>query len=192
MDGAFTLVHFYTSTSYGAFFLLDALYHNNYQDIAFDMMINQSANEGDRTWANIINSAGATISPEAWDQTHKDNMTFSHPWSSAPIHSIVNGIFGINPTSPGFSTFDIVIRPSSLLNAKLVTPTIKGNISVEFNFPNKYIKVSVPANTKARLFIPAIYSNFIVIDGETVEYNKEETFNYICIGSGERNISLIF
>ena len=52
---------------------------------------------------------GATATMEAWTTDEKPNLSWSHPWASAPASAVVWGLFGIRPTKPAFASF--VVRP---------------------------------------------------------------------------------
>ena len=99
---------------YGSYFVLDGLYRAGAGDVANAMMMDRSANNGDRTWAYMIDTLGATITTEAWNETNKGNMTYSHPWGSAPGSQIIRGLFGIQPTKAGYSEFQVKLQPEGL------------------------------------------------------------------------------
>ena len=67
------------------------------------------------------------MSTEAWSLRRK-NMTFSHAWGSSPASQIVRGMFGIKPTAPGFSQFEVKVQPGGLTEGAVEIPTVKGTI----------------------------------------------------------------
>jgi hypothetical protein len=50
-------------------------------------------------------SQGATATMEAWTRKEKPNLSWSHPWATAPATAIVKGVMGIVQTAPAFKTF---------------------------------------------------------------------------------------
>lgn len=58
------------------------------------------AADGTSSWMNMINrGAGATA--EAWDESQKSNLTYSHPWAASPAFHVPSGLFGIKPVEAG-------------------------------------------------------------------------------------------
>lgn len=141
---------------YGAFFLLEGLYDAGAGDYATELMLREDASERTRSWASMLGN-GATITTEAWNAVTKPNMTFSHPWGSAPASQIVRGLFGIRPLEPGFRRFSVRIQAGSLSGAAVRVPTVKGPIEVSFrksgygNYCVTEAEITVPPNTEAEL-----------------------------------------
>ncbi len=176
---------------YGAFFMLKGLYGADGGDEALKLM----TNKGLRSYYNMMYNAGSTISAEAWDTSLKSNMTFSHPWSSAPLSQIVGGLFGINPTTPGYNTFDIKIQPGYLTHASVKTPSIKGAIEASFTNPEGSTieaTVTVPVNTKAKVSLPVDVArrDVLLVDGVLVKAERTYGFLAVEIGSGVHTVSV--
>lgn len=138
---------------YGAFYLLEGLYAAGAGDYATELLLQEDSSEGARTWAYML-KAGATITAEAWNTANKPNMTFSHPWGSAPASQIVRGLFGIRPLEPGFARFQVWICAGPLQKAAITVPTVKGPIQVSFeknslDLSSVEAVVTVPPNTEA-------------------------------------------
>lgn len=171
---------------YGAFFLLKGLYTSGNGAVANALLLNDDVSSGARTWAYMLYALGATITTEAWNSQTKSNMTLSHPWGAAPAYAIVNGIFGINPTGAGYSTFDVRLQTEGLNKASLVVPTIKGEIAVSFEDKGyAYLaEVTVPANTQATVYIPAEAGAVVTVNGETVSGVYKDGFVRVTVGSG--------
>lgn len=134
---------------YGAFFLLMGLYRAGHGDRATRMLLDPADTLGERTWAYMLHRSvgegtglpfgtpdgdgralGATVTTEAWNSRNKPNMTYSHPWGAAPAAAIVQGIFGIEPTEPGYRRFTVHPQPGDIQNASLSLPTASGVIRV--------------------------------------------------------------
>lgn len=167
---------------YGAQFLLDALYGAEEADYALALL----TSTGERSWYNMAR-AGSTITMEAWDDKYKPNQDWNHIWGAAPANLIPRGLFGIEPTEPGFSRFKVKPQPASLEWAKLTLPTIKGDIAASFeNVPGKSFNMTlrIPANTKADIEIPRVSEKcHLTLNGKQLKTPKGRIS--VTLGSGE-------
>ncbi|MCH4170239.1 MAG: family 78 glycoside hydrolase catalytic domain [Lactobacillus sp.] len=176
---------------YGAYFLLDGLYNVDAGQTAMKLM----TSTGTRSWDHVINELGATISTEAWDPKSKPNMTFSHPWGSAPASQIVRGMFGIRPTTPGFKTFQVKFQPEDVQTANISVPTVKGQIDAEYTQnadKTMTTAVTIPANTKATIYLPMLATNgpaALMVDGKQSAAEKVGQFLKVELGSGKHAIT---
>jgi alpha-L-rhamnosidase len=100
---------------YGAYWLLRALYNMDvdHGDLALELLTSCDTN----SWCSMLR-AGATTVMEAWSREGKPNLSWSHPWASAPASAITWGFFGIRPTSAGFKTFIFQPQPGNVTRAK--------------------------------------------------------------------------
>lgn len=176
---------------YGAFFLLDGLYSSNNGHIANRLLLDKDTSDGARTWAYMLNRMKATITTEAWSPANKDNMTLSHPWGSAPANAIQKGIFGIEPTLPGYKAFHVRFQTDFLKLAKICVPTLQGKIEAEFDLEQNQYKVSVPANTTAMVYIPAKSSDSLLLNGIETEALYADGFVSVECGSGNWEFEVI-
>ena len=101
-------------------FYLDVLFRYGYDKQALDILINDS----DRSWLSML-EAGLTLTAEYWE---KDN-SMAHPWGSCPANIIVEHLFGLKPTSPGWKTYEYKVSPL-LKNAELKLKTPIGIINI--------------------------------------------------------------
>ncbi len=177
---------------YGAYFLLKGLYDSGNGDVANTLLLDKDTSDGARTWAKMIYTLGATITAEAWGPSNKNNMTFSHPWGAAPAYAIKNGIFGINPTTAGYDTFDIKLQTKGIGEAALTVPTIKGAISVSFKDGSDGYNatVDIPANTTATVYLPATENSALTVGGKTAAGNYADGFISVTLGSGEWTLNV--
>ena len=181
---------------YGSFFVLSGLYNANAGDIATKLMTDTNGESGARTWAYMIRTLGATITTEAWNETNKPNMTYSHPWGSAPGSQITRGMFGIQPIDPGFDTFQIKFQPGDVENASIKVPSIKGSIEASYaqNTGANFIEstVSIPVNTKAQVSLPAKESghDYLIVDGKSVQADRSNGYLTVELGSGVHTVAL--
>lgn len=133
---------------------------------------------------------GATATMEAWTRPEKDNLSWSHPWASAPGTAIPRGFFGINPTSPGYKTFVIKPQPGDVEEASISVPTHSGLIKASLKQQASQsftLTLQPPANTVARVCLPklGLASKDLVVDGTHTA--AVEQGDYLCvdgIGSG--------
>ena len=128
----------------------------------------------------------ATITTEAWNPKNKDNMTLCHAWGAAPAHAIMSGIFGITPTSAGYSTFDVRFQTEGIGAASLTVPTIQGGITASFSEGSDAYtaSVTVPANTQATVYLPASEGMRCTVNGSAAEGVYENGFLCVTVGSG--------
>lgn len=144
---------------YGAFYLLEGLYAAGAGDYATELMLREDTAEGARTWAYML-ASGATITTEAWNTANKPNMTFSHPWGSAPASQIVRGLFGIRPAGSGLRALPRPDLSRPVRDASITVPTVKGPIRVSFwkkdgNPAGWEAEITVPPNTEAEVWMGA-------------------------------------
>ena len=158
---------------YCAAFLFQALYAGDRSDVADALLTSTSTN----SYMNMIDQgAGATM--EAWTPAEKSNLTYSHPWAASPAFDIPQGMFGIDPTTPGYDTFDIKPQPGTVAWAAITSPSVKGEIGAAYDtVPGRTdVGVSVPANAAARVFVPnvpagttSIYEDGLRTSGTTTD-----------------------
>jgi len=138
---------------YGAQYLLEALYNAGQDDYALALMTADTK----RSWMNMIR-AGSTVTTEAWDEYYKPNLTWNHAWGAAPANIIVRRLMGVRPLEPAFRLLEIKPQPGNLSELELKTPTIRGPVETNWLSEGKEfrLKVRIPANTKAHLWLPSV------------------------------------
>jgi len=176
---------------YGSQHLLDAVYAGENAGYGIDLLTATH----DRGWAHAIYDVGTTISLEAWDNKYKPNQDWNHAWGAAPANIIPMRLMGIEPLEPGFERIRIKPQPANLKWAKIVHPTIKGDVSVSFE--NKMgelfsMNVEIPANCVADVWIPFDGGKYeLKINGEKVEPRQKRKFLVINdVQSGKHNFEL--
>ncbi len=110
-------------------------------------------------WANIL-ARGATFTWEVWDPSDIVGDSMSHGWGATMVPEIQRSLLGVQPTTPGFATFDVVPPRAGLDWALGTVPTTRGTISVAWRRPtpaDPHVSVSlkVPANSTATLTLLA-------------------------------------
>jgi alpha-L-rhamnosidase len=177
---------------YGAFFLLDALYHAGFGAYATALLADDDLTPGVHSFASSLYNGGVTIAPEAWNVGEKGNMTFSHPWGSAPASMIVRGMFGIRPTRPGFHKFDVRPQIGDLPYASIRVPTVKGTIVVSIgqNREAYEAEVTVPPNTKATVYLPAVPggTDTLFVNNQKANFPLEDGHFVIGLGAGTHRL----
>lgn len=177
---------------YGAFFLLDALYHAGFGAYATALLADDDLTPGIHSFASSLYNGGVTIAPEAWNVNEKGNMTFSHPWGSAPASMIVRGMFGIRPTRPGFHKFEVRPQIGDLPYASIRVPTVKGSITVSIgqNREAYEAEVTVPANAKATVYLPAVPggTDTLFVNNQKANFPLEDGHFVVALGAGTHRL----
>jgi len=172
---------------YGSQYLLESLYKANEDDYALSLLTSTS----ERSWAHMIYDVGTTITLEAWDNRFKPNQDWNHAWGAAPANIIPRFLMGVQPIEPGFSKIQIKPQVGTLKSGTLDLPTIRGTVHVYFEKVENEsfsLKVQIPTNTKAKVYIPKLGSDnsIVMMDGVPREGIMEENFVVLDnIGSGE-------
>jgi hypothetical protein len=185
----------FKTSIYAAFFVLQGLYNAGADDVAMEWMADENPDHV-RTWAHVLRQLNATISPEAWDPDNKRNMTFSHPWGTAPASAISRGMFGIQPIDPAFKTFQIKIQPGSVQNARIKLPTIRGRIEAAYNLGNGEnaitAEVKIPPGTRARVSLPVDNKDYakLIVNGETLLAERDGKFLTLTLEAGAHTLSI--
>ena len=138
---------------YGSQFLLEALYQAGEGDAAHALLVSNSL----RSWRNMIEKVGSTITLEAWDPSLKPNLDWNHAWGAAPANLIPRGLMGIEPLEPGFKRFRVRPQTAGLDHAKLKLPTPKGPVLLEIRGKDAATwsaDLTVPAGTAAEFQFP--------------------------------------
>jgi len=155
---------------YGAQYLLEALYNAGEGDYALSLMTAETK----RSWMNMIR-AGSTVTTEAWDEYYKPNLTWNHAWGAAPANIIVRRLMGIKPLEPACRVLEIKPQPGNLSGLELKTATIRGQVEAKWqsDADRFSLKVRIPANTKARIWLPSPLPDSIKENGENIGQQRD-------------------
>ncbi|MGH1564805.1 alpha-L-rhamnosidase C-terminal domain-containing protein [Mumia sp. DW29H23] len=160
---------------YCAAFVLESLYEGDRAGAAHAVL----TSTGLRSWMNMI-AKGAGATAEAWDVSLKSNMTWSHPWAASPAYNVPQGMFGIEPTTPGYATFDVRPQPEAVDWAHVTLPTLKGGIGAAHHTVDGRadVGVHVPGNTVARVFVPGAEEgdDTVYVDGRATPASYERGY----------------
>ena len=178
---------------YATYFMLQGLYRSNQGMLARQIMSDPSNYEGSHTWANMMYRVGATLTAEAWDNSIKSNMSYSHPWGTAPGCWLVKGLFGISPRSGAYRTFDVKLQPGGVEQATVKVPTLNGNIDASYQLNGNgmiSLQITIPSNSEARILIPIEEdTGVLTVDGMTVDGEKvENQYLSVTVESGSHTI----
>ena len=172
---------------FGSQFYLWSIYKLNLGSKALELIVSKATN----SWYNMIYRLSAADVCEAWDPSGKSDMSKSHAWGSSAGNMIQRGLMGINPNEPGFKKISIKPQIGNLKYANINFPTIKGKVSVNvFRSSDTYkIKVSIPPNTTAKVFVRRMKNTGteVEVDGKIVNGNLDKDGKFIVfdnVGSG--------
>lgn len=119
-------------------------------------------------WGGQIRYGGTTFFEDyrpSWNDIVEKNgpipgnqcgfTSLCHPWGAGVTKWLSEEILGIKPTSPGFTTYDILPHlGSTLTSVSGKTPLLQGDISANFNIATGVCRVSSPAGSVGRIGIP--------------------------------------
>lgn len=171
----------------GTPFLLFTLADHGRSDVAYRLLLNDTY----PSWGYML-SKGATTWWERWNgDTGDPSMnSYNHYAFGSVIAWVYRYAAGIDtmPEAPGFK--EIVIHPR--LDARMtaarseyqsiygkIVSDWKGTASGPFS-----LKVTIPANTSARVYLPAIAGAHLTEDGNPVEMQPENGSYVVRTGSG--------
>ena len=132
---------------------------------------------------------------ECWTPEELGNLSFSHVWSSSPSLVIPQFFFGLQPTSPGFATFDVKPQPGPVLSGSATAPTVRGPITVAFtqSVPNGGcfdLNVLVPGGASARAFLPRYGAAISVkLDGAPIASTVDGDYAFVTVGAGAHSLT---
>jgi len=134
-------------------FMFDFFRQQNRNDVAYTIA-NQRSFPG---WGNMI-ANGATTLYESW--TYPDTVSSqNHPMFGSISEWFYKSLLGINSKAPGFTKFEIKPQPAGdLIWAKGYYDAITGRIVSDWKIEGVrfYLKVSIPANTTAIVYVPSL------------------------------------
>lgn len=135
-----------------------------------DMWGGMVAYGGTTTFETYRPSWNQVIAPnDAVPNTQSGITSLCHPWGAGVVKWLNEEILGIIPTSPGFSTFDIIPHPGrTLTSVSGSSPTPHGTISACFDLLTGKCKIIAPPGTIGRIGIPKAEKtiNRITVNGK--------------------------
>lgn len=93
---------------------------------------------------------------EMWTPDEKPNLTWSHPWASAPGFIIPWFLFGVNALLPGWASMSIKPAVGTLDHGALKLPTIKGPVTAQFeSLEGRFtLSIQLPLGVTALVSLP--------------------------------------
>lgn len=156
---------------YMAYFFYHGLARSGYGDVAIQILL-RSDNDDIRTYAHVLETLGATMTPEAWSESSKMNLSYSHVWGTGGGSGLFDALFGITPTSPAFANFDMTVNLGPLSFAAASIPTLRGTIVVNTRRGDDgtlKVVTRVPSGTTSAVRIPMTASTSeLTLDGEAL------------------------
>ena len=177
----------------GTPFLLSTLADHGRVDVAYQLLLNNTY----PSWGYML-SKGATTWWERWNGDTGDPAmnSYNHYAFGSVVAWVYRYAAGIDTTlaSPGFK--EIVIHPhldSRMTAARAEYDSIYGKIVSDWagtsNGPFT-LKVTVPANTTAKVFLPIIPGAHLTEDGKPFATNEADGQYVVKIGSGSYNFEI--
>ena len=144
-----------------------------------------------RSWVGMM-LQGATATMEAWTPKDKPNLSFSHPWCSAPVNVIPRLLMGVKPTAPAWASFSVMPQPGSLQRASLDLRVPKGAIFMSFEqsaASGFSLSLTVPPGTSAKQV--CLPPPFGVVDGAGgAAVGRASSMSLVVDGKAEQGVLL--
>ena len=177
----------------GTPFLLFTLADHGRTDVAYRLLLNETY----PSWGYML-SKGATTWWERWNGDTGDPAmnSYNHYAFGSVIAWVYRYAAGIDtsPNSPGFK--EIVVHPhldSRMTSARAEYDSIYGKIVSDWKGTSTgpfSLKVTIPANTSAKVFLPVIAGAKLTEDGKAINAQQENGSNVIQVGSGSYDFEL--
>ncbi len=169
----------------GTPFLLFSLSEHGRSDVAYRLLLNETY----PSWGYML-SKGATTWWERWNGDTGDPAmnSYNHYAFGSVVAWVYRIVAGIDTVPIGAGFHQVLIRPHPdprLTHARGVYNSVYGKIVSEWNAPPSgpfTLKVTIPANTTARVILPAPPNSRITKDGKSLEV--AEATEGLQIGSG--------
>ena len=177
----------------GTPFLLFTLADHGHSDVAYRLLLNDTY----PSWGYML-SKGATTWWERWngDTGDPEMNSYNHYAFGSVIAWVYRYAAGIDttPDSPGFK--QIVIHPhldSRMPSARAEYESVYGKIVSDWKGTSGgpfSLAVTIPANTSARIFLPATAGLHVTEGGNAINAQAENGSYVIRVGSGSYNFEV--
>ncbi|MCD7935365.1 MAG: glycoside hydrolase [Tannerellaceae bacterium] len=150
----------YHASPYMEKYVLEALFEMNEPGFALQRMKERYTKMMEYPYTTLFEGWG--IGAEGFG-----GGTINHAWSGGPLTLLSQKVCGIEPTSPGFRTFQVKPRLGKLTEASASFETAYGEIAVRIKRKGKRLEVQlvVPEGTEATLVSPG--NNRIIVKSGT-------------------------
>jgi hypothetical protein len=171
-----------------AYWTLNSMFSEGKDQWALDYM---RKNWGEQTKLASFNGAWHEGWNLPWGST-------SHAWSSGPIALLPQKVLGLEPTGYGWKTFAVKPFTGDLMWAKGKVSTVAGDITAawEKSAGNHFtLKLNVPEETLARVYLPTADMETVKIDGKTLAERPDikartESGNWVVLAISSGNHQL--
>jgi alpha-L-rhamnosidase len=120
-------------------------------------------------WANIL-ARGGTFTWEVWQPSDANGDSMSHGWGANVLVEIQRALLGVDPTGPGYATFDVSPPRGGLARASGRVPTPRGFITVAWRRQARSgataLDLTVPTNATATVHLPTTGTKGITEGGK--------------------------
>lgn len=166
--------------------MFDVLRENDMNEIAY-RIANQRDFPG---WGHMLANDATTLW-ETWEFP-ETGPSRNHPMFGSVDEWFYRSLLGINPLAPGFARIQIRPQPAGDLTwAKGSYHSVRGMITSDWRIENRkfILKVSIPANTMAEVWIPVKGNGVISIDGKNPDEVPDTKVlrrvkDYLVVGCG--------
>jgi alpha-L-rhamnosidase len=170
----------------GTPFLLATLADHGRTDVAYRLLLNDTY----PSWGYML-SKGATTWWERWNgDTGDPSMnSYNHYAFGSVVAWVYRYVAGIDTAldAPGFHNIVIHPRPDATMpHASGEYESVYGKISTDWSSSSSSfsLKVTIPANTSATIYLPAIPNSRVTEEGSTVEPRQKSDSYVVEVGSG--------
>ncbi|HUK46350.1 MAG TPA: family 78 glycoside hydrolase catalytic domain, partial [Terriglobales bacterium] len=177
----------------GTPFLLFTLANHGRTDVAYKLLLNETY----PSWGYML-VKGATTWWERWNgDTGDPSMnSYNHYAFGSVVAWVYRYLVGIDTAAdgPGFEHIIIHPHPDATMNhASGEYESVNGKISSDWKFdPGKSfsLSITVPANTSATIYLPAIPNARVQENGTAVEFQEQGDSYVVQTGSGSYNFEV--
>jgi alpha-L-rhamnosidase len=160
-------------------FMFDFFRQENRNDISYSIANKRTF----PSWGNML-ANGATTFYESWQYPDTVNSQ-NHAMFGSISEWFYRAILGINSLEPGFRKFEIKPQPAEDLTwAKGHYDAVTGRIESAWEIQGTYfsLKVTIPANASAKIYVPALNEKEITESGKL--YTESSELEFIEIKDG--------
>jgi alpha-L-rhamnosidase len=171
----------------GTPFLLFTLADHDRTDVAYRLLLNETY----PSWGYML-SKGATTWWERWNGDTGDPAmnSYNHYAFGSVMAWVYRYMVGIDTTASGPGFHEIVIHPRAdarITKARGEYDSVYGRIVADWNGTPAgpfSLKVTIPANTTAKVYLPAVANAKVTEGGKAVKTVKDGASYVVEIGSG--------
>lgn len=177
----------------GTPFLLFTLSNHGHADVAYRLLLNETY----PSWGYML-SKGATTWWERWNGDTGDPAmnSYNHYAFGSVVAWVYRQVAGIDTTTGNPAFHELVIRPrldSRIDHAHGEYDSVYGTVTTDWSGKPSgpfLLKVIIPANTTAKVFLPVIANTQITQNGKRIIASHESGVPMVQIGSGSYEFQL--